>query len=202
MSGDGRPRVLFVGRGRIRFPLGRGLERRFEALSSELDWRQLGTAADGKPSPDPRLVLARPFPIRLLDGPLYYASPSPGSDRRSARARSGSRSARFPRPGCGLRGGGSSTALSTGSAGRVAVDRLARVAMDAGRDESVRIAAVRALGELDSATIAPLLEALRQDPSEAVQTATKLTVALDPDDVISRAADRGLPEDPADLGKR
>ena len=73
MSGDGRVRVLFVGRGRIRFPLGRGLERRFEALSGELDWRQLGTAADGKPSPDSRLVLARPFPLRLLDGPLYYA---------------------------------------------------------------------------------------------------------------------------------
>ena len=72
MTGDDRPRVLFVGRGRIRFPLGRGLERRFEVLSGELDWRQLGTAADGKPSPDPRLVLARPFPLRLLDGPLYY----------------------------------------------------------------------------------------------------------------------------------
>ena len=72
MSGDARPRVLFVGRGRIRFPLGRGLERRFEALSGELDWRQLGTAADGQPSPDPRLVLGRPFPFRLLDGPLYY----------------------------------------------------------------------------------------------------------------------------------
>ena len=85
--------------------------------------------------------------------------------------------------------------------GAAVVDRLARVAMDAGRDESVRVAAVRALGELDSATIAPLLEALRQDPSEAVQTATRLTVALDPGDVISRAADRGLPEDPADLGQ-
>ena len=72
MNGDDRPRVLFVGRGRIRFPLGRGLERRFEVLSRELDWRQLGTAADGKPSPDPRLVLARPFPLRLFDGPLYY----------------------------------------------------------------------------------------------------------------------------------
>ena len=73
MSGHARPRVLFVGRGRFRFPLGRGLERRFEALSGELDWRQLGTAADGKPSPEPRLVLTRPFPLRLLDGPLYYA---------------------------------------------------------------------------------------------------------------------------------
>ena len=72
MSGDARPRVLFVGRGRIRFPLGRDLELRFEALSGQLDWRQLGTAADGKPSPDPRLVLARPFALGLLDGPLYY----------------------------------------------------------------------------------------------------------------------------------
>ena len=73
MTPGGRPRVLFVGRGRIRFPLGRGLELRFEALSDELDWHQLGTAADGKPSPDPRLMLARPFPLRLLDGALYYA---------------------------------------------------------------------------------------------------------------------------------
>jgi len=72
MTGQRRPRVLFVGRGRFRLPLGRGLERRFEALSGELDWRQLGTAADGKPSADPRLVLGRPFPLRLLDGPLYY----------------------------------------------------------------------------------------------------------------------------------
>ena len=67
-----RPRVLFVGRGRFRFPLGRTLERRFEALSNELDWCQLGTALDGKPSPDARLVLVRQAPIRVLDGPLYY----------------------------------------------------------------------------------------------------------------------------------
>ena len=69
---ESRPKVLFVGRARLRFPLGRGLERRFEALSGELDWRQLGTAADGRPAPDPRFALARPFPVRLLDGPLYY----------------------------------------------------------------------------------------------------------------------------------
>jgi glycosyltransferase involved in cell wall biosynthesis len=67
-----RPRVLFVGRGRFRFPLGRTLERRFEALSAELDWRQLGTSLDGKQSPDSRLVLARPSAIKVLDGPLYY----------------------------------------------------------------------------------------------------------------------------------
>jgi HEAT repeat protein len=73
--------------------------------------------------------------------------------------------------------------------------------MDRGRDDSVRVAAVRALGDLDSATIAPLLEALRGDPSEAIQTATRLTTTLDPADLIVRAAERGLPEDPADLAE-
>ncbi|HSI96748.1 MAG TPA: glycosyltransferase, partial [Gaiellaceae bacterium] len=66
-----RPRVLFVGRARLRFPLARGLERRFEALSRELDWHQLGSALGGT-SPDPRFVLARPFPIRRLDGLVYH----------------------------------------------------------------------------------------------------------------------------------
>jgi glycosyltransferase involved in cell wall biosynthesis len=67
-----RPRVLLVGRARLRFPLDKGLERRFEALSEELEWRQLGTAVDEKRSPDARFALARPFPVRLLDGPLWY----------------------------------------------------------------------------------------------------------------------------------
>jgi glycogen synthase len=67
-----RPRVLFVGRARLRFPLGPGLERRFEALSGELDWRQLGTALGGRKPPDERFALAKPFPVRLLDGPLWY----------------------------------------------------------------------------------------------------------------------------------
>ncbi len=66
-----KPRVLFVGRARLRFPLAPGLERRFEALSGELDWRQLGTALDGRPA-DERFSLGRPFPVRLLDGPLWY----------------------------------------------------------------------------------------------------------------------------------
>jgi glycogen synthase len=67
-----RPKVLFVGRARLRFPLERGLQRRFEALSDELDWRQLGTAADGRRPPDARFALARPFPLRALDGPVWY----------------------------------------------------------------------------------------------------------------------------------
>ena len=73
MSGK-RPRVLFVGRARLRFPFGKTLERRFEALSGEIDWRQLGTTADGHDPPDTRFVLSRPFPIRKLDGPFYYVA--------------------------------------------------------------------------------------------------------------------------------
>jgi len=64
--------VLFVGRARLRFPLGQTLERRFEALSRELDWRQLGTAVGGHAPPDSRFVLGKPFPVRKLDGPIYY----------------------------------------------------------------------------------------------------------------------------------
>jgi glycosyltransferase involved in cell wall biosynthesis len=67
-----RPRVLFVGRARLRFPLERGLERRLDALTGELEWRQIGTAADGRPPQDARFALARPFPVRRLDGPLWY----------------------------------------------------------------------------------------------------------------------------------
>lgn len=65
------PRVLYVGRARLRFPLERGLERRFEALSGVLDWRQLGTAAGGAPSSD-RFVLSRPFPLGRLEGIAYH----------------------------------------------------------------------------------------------------------------------------------
>lgn len=71
MSDAQNPRVLLVGRTRLRFPLGEGLERRYEALSAELDWRQLGTLAAGSSS-DHRFVLSRPFPIAALDGVTYY----------------------------------------------------------------------------------------------------------------------------------
>jgi glycogen(starch) synthase len=67
-----RPKVLFVGRARLRFPLERRLERRYDALTHELDWRQLGTAVDGRVPPDQRFALARPFPVKLFDGPLWY----------------------------------------------------------------------------------------------------------------------------------
>ena len=68
-----RPRVLFVGRARHRLPLSPTLARRFDALSAELDWRQLGTSADGPAVRDSRFRLARRFPVRRLDGPVFYA---------------------------------------------------------------------------------------------------------------------------------
>lgn len=68
---DRLPRVLFVGRARLRFPLEPGLGRRYDALSRELEWMQLGTAVGGTPT-DARFVLARPFPVGRLEGLAYH----------------------------------------------------------------------------------------------------------------------------------
>ena len=84
MSTERRPRVLFVGRARLRFPLEAGLVRRFDALSGELDWVQLGTAT-GAPPNDARFVLARRFPIGRLEGLAYHAA-LPFRARRALRA--------------------------------------------------------------------------------------------------------------------
>jgi glycosyltransferase involved in cell wall biosynthesis len=61
-------RLLIVGRTRFTFPLGESLERRFDALSAELDWRQMGTGR----STDERFALASPFPLERLDGIAFY----------------------------------------------------------------------------------------------------------------------------------
>ena len=68
-----RPRVLFVGRARHRLPLSETLARRFEALSAELDWRQFGTSAAGGRVRNERFRLVPQFPVRKLDGPVFYA---------------------------------------------------------------------------------------------------------------------------------
>ena len=67
------PRVLLVGRARLRFPLSKSLGKRYEALARELDWHQLGTRVGGAPQ-DTRFTLGRPFPIRKLDGAAYYVA--------------------------------------------------------------------------------------------------------------------------------
>ena len=88
-----------------------------------------------------------------------------------------------------------------GPRGNVAVDRLTTAVMDTTRNEEVRVAALRALGDLERSTLAPLLDALQKDPSDAIKAATKLTAKVDPVEVVTRAADRGLPQDPDELGE-
>jgi hypothetical protein len=65
----------------------------------------------------------------------------------------------------------------------------------------VRIAALRALGDLERSTLAPLLAALQRDPSDALKAATRLSSAVDPSEVVTRASERGLPQDPDELGE-
>ena len=67
-----KPRLLFVGRARIPFPLDETRRRRYESLSATLEWRQFGTLAGGV-ADDPRFVLGRPFPLARLDGAAFYA---------------------------------------------------------------------------------------------------------------------------------
>jgi hypothetical protein len=88
-----------------------------------------------------------------------------------------------------------------GPRGSVAVDRLTTAVMDPARSDDVRIAALGALGDLERSTLAPLLAALQRDPSDAVRAATTLSAAVDPADVVTRAAERGLPPDPDELGE-
>jgi HEAT repeat protein len=81
------------------------------------------------------------------------------------------------------------------------VDRLARLAVDRRRAEAIRLSAVRALGDLDRRTLAPLLSALADDPSaavraEAVARRGRRRSQANPGEVLDQAADLGLPDDP------
>ena len=74
-----KPRVLFVGRTRYRLPLHPSVARKWEAVGSELDFRVLGTGADGPQSDGAfRLVADRPL------GSFYAVLPM--LVRREARA--------------------------------------------------------------------------------------------------------------------
>jgi len=85
-----------------------------------------------------------------------------------------------------------------------AVDRLTAATLDRRQPERVRVAALRALRDLDAATVAPLLQALADDPSDAIRMAAAARPARrasdrDPLDALARAADDRLPDDPAAL---
>lgn len=87
----------------------------------------------------------------------------------------------------------------SGKRGALAVDRLTRTVLDRSRDDVVRIAALRALGDLKSSTLAPLLEALERDPSDALRAALRFDPLTHPVDVIANAAEQDLPDEPDDL---
>lgn len=55
--------------------------------------------------------------------------------------------------------------------GAAVVDRLTEVALDRPRHQSLRLAAIRALAELEPSTVKPLLDALGDDPNEVLRAA-------------------------------
>jgi glycosyltransferase involved in cell wall biosynthesis len=68
-----KPRVLLVGRTRYRLPLNVSLQRKFAAIGAELDTRVLGSAADDSQRGDETFSLVRRFPVRVLDGALFWS---------------------------------------------------------------------------------------------------------------------------------
>jgi glycosyltransferase involved in cell wall biosynthesis len=71
-EGPRKPRVLFVGRTRYSLPLPAWLQKKFDALDAELDYRVLASAAPGAAS-EGRFELVPATRPRRLDGALYHA---------------------------------------------------------------------------------------------------------------------------------
>jgi HEAT repeat protein len=92
-----------------------------------------------------------------------------------------------------------------GASGATVVDRLATVLFDRTRHETVRLAALRALRDLEPATTAPILATLADDPNDAIRLEAGLrggsapSSAEDTVAVLKRGAEGGLPDDPAML---
>lgn len=88
--------------------------------------------------------------------------------------------------------------------GASAVDRLTSVLLDRARPEIVRLAALRALRQLEPSTIAPILTSLADDPSPAIRTEAagrrpSARGTKNPAVEVTRAAEEGLPDDPDSL---
>jgi hypothetical protein len=92
-----------------------------------------------------------------------------------------------------------------GAQGAAAVDRLATVLFDRSRHEMVRLAALRALRDLEPATIAPILATLADDSNSAIRLEAGLRGLSAPPAsndtvlVLARAAEGELPDHPAIL---
>ena len=94
-----------------------------------------------------------------------------------------------------------------GPRGASVVDALTGIALARNRPESVRLAALRSLMDLERPTIAPLLAALASDPNAAIQREAALqsdprgraAQIIDPIDEVMRAAEHKLPDDASAL---
>jgi hypothetical protein len=108
-------------------------------------------------------------------------------------------------PGVAAAAAGVARVHLRGADGARVVDRLTSVLLDRARPDAARLAALRALRDLDASTIAPLLASLTQDPSAAIRTEAGLSgraaprAPEDPAAEIARAAGGTLPDDPAAL---
>ena len=69
-----RRRLLMVGRTRYRLPLERGLEKKFEALGRHFDMRVVASGRDREARGDATFSLQRPWGVRAIDGPRFYAT--------------------------------------------------------------------------------------------------------------------------------
>jgi HEAT repeat protein len=89
-----------------------------------------------------------------------------------------------------------------GPHGVAALDRLTAVALSPARRAGVRLAAARALSQLNASTIAPILRTLASDPDAAVASGVRPDRVVSDDvsgDLLDRAATGELPDEPAVL---
>jgi hypothetical protein len=187
-------------------PIRASSARQIEALAADL----ASDRADTREAAVARLTLMGPRAVdRLLL--LLGSDASPAARAAALRALEAIADARAidrvleaidaPDPTVASAASSAARVFLRGPRGATVVDSLTRAVLDTGRDDRVRLAALRALADLERRTIAPLLDALQRDPSEAMQAATKASPAIDPAEVVRRAADRGLPDEPEELGE-
>lgn len=106
-----------------------------------------------------------------------------------------------PDAGVAVAAAGVARLFVRGPRGAAAVDRLTATALDGRRPDTVRLAALRSLGDLDSATIAPLMTALAGDASAAIredagaEEARRRDGATSPAEMLARAAEHGPADD-------
>lgn len=89
-----------------------------------------------------------------------------------------------------------------GPRGVAVVDQLTRVALDRTRGGPIRVAAIRALGDLEPSTVQPLIKALEDEPGEGLSSADRHTASVsagsdrDQNRRLRQATEEALPDDP------